>query len=156
MAELVERLVSVWTSQGISLRQGVRSEDIQQFERKWRIRMPRKLTTYFLRVDGMAPGEYDEQMIRFWPLSELKPAVPELRAIDVALYADEFLFADHSIWAHVYVINLGSLTYGRVAIGGGGFPIPVAKSFGDFLERYLNDPDSIFKVEPNSKAANGS
>lgn len=156
MAELLKRLVTCWTSQGISLRQGVRSGGIQQFERNWRIHLPDDLVAYFLRVDGMALGEYDRQLIRFWPLSELKPAGSELRAIDVGLYADEFLFADYSIWAHEYVINLGALAYGRVAIAGGVSPIQVAKSFGQFLERYLNDPDSLFRVESNSNTTNGS
>ena len=57
-----------------------------------------------------------------------------------------FVFADHSIWVHVYAIRLSADPDSRtpvVWIADGRTWAPLAASFGEFLERYAADPWSV-------------
>jgi hypothetical protein len=88
----------------------------------------------------MSAGISDQNLIRFWPLAEIRPVA------DPAAHAEGyFIFADYSISAHEYGIHLSMPSRYDVGLIGGALPIIVAKSFTQFLSAYLSDPMSIFR-----------
>jgi hypothetical protein len=139
---LVDELVKRWHGSGAAIRPGNVRANVIAFERERGVELPADLVEYFVRVDGMAEGSWDEHCIRFWPLAEMKTVVQELGDDPSVAYRDYFVFADYSLWAHAYAIRLDSKN--DVVIVGGDKPIRVASSFTDFVEKYLTQPMSLF------------
>ena len=139
----LERVREAWTKAGSPGRPGLAEEDVQRFERRLGVRIPDDMRSYLLFMDGMSEGECDEQGIRFWPLSEVKPALEELPEGDARLLSNYFVFADYSLWTHGYAVRL---TIGRsdVVIVGGAVPIQVSSSFAEFLRTYVETPERLF------------
>jgi hypothetical protein len=77
----------------------------------------------------MREGVWDEHLIRFWPLVEIRPVEGET---GVLTYSDYFIFADYSISAHEYGIRLSTSELPEVALIGGLPPKAVASSFTAF------------------------
>lgn len=59
-----------WHSIGIANPPGATDADIDAFERTHGVRLPAEIREFYSHVDGMSLGEWDESLIRFWPLSE--------------------------------------------------------------------------------------
>jgi hypothetical protein len=139
MHELARRLSNYLISVGVFPRTGAEPGRLATFEAKLGTSLPRGLGDVWLSADGMDPGVYDGNNVRFWPLDEWE-------IIDVASSADSrrvLVFADYSLNAHEYGIFLGAAE-NSVVILGGDTPIHVADSFAMFLGRYLDDALSIF------------
>jgi hypothetical protein len=140
---LPELLKNNWKHSGLAVRKGVTNEDIQRFEMQHSVQLPQDLARYFETVDGMEEGDTDAHDIRFWRLEEVQPVSVEVPNADLEQSAGYFVFADYSIWAHGYAIQL--LHEGnQVAIVGGARPIPIAQSFEEFLNLYLYQPEKLF------------
>lgn len=140
IAALLDELVQRWKTLEGGLHPPSSREQIQAFESRYGVRLPDDLSRYFLSLDGMEDGCYDDEFIRFWRLEELRPAA------DVwgPSTPDYFVLADWSIDAHAYAIRLGSDERHPVAILGGKELTQVAESFTDFLWKYLKQPDALF------------
>src|SRR5437016_6187410 len=61
-----------WLDPGV----GLRDAAIAAFERRYRVRLPAALRSFYQLMDGMSPGCWDDELNSFWPLSEVGP-VPE-------------------------------------------------------------------------------
>ena len=141
LMESLGRLKSVWASQGIECAVPATHAELAEFEEGHRVCLPDDLREYFLRVNGMARNEWwqwDDDLINFYPLAEL------IRCEETAGQTARFVFADHSISAHEYAVELtASLPLsGSVYVIGSG-PVLIARTFSEFLARYLNRDDGV-------------
>jgi SMI1 / KNR4 family (SUKH-1) len=152
--ELIRRR---WQALGLPVRDGLSLEALHDFERRYHVRLPAGFESFYRCMDGMEYGSTDEALYCFWPLSQVGPVpeklaefrgIPDYGGIESALpeATSYFVFADHSIWVHVYAIQL-SADPGAPApilwIADGQTWAPLAASFEEFLERYAGDPWSV-------------
>jgi len=146
-----------WQSAGVTPRPGAATPDIDAFERHHGVRLPTEVRAFYAEMDGMPSGAWDEDLLSVWPLAEVAsvPAllsgfrgIPDYGGIERALpdAASYFVFADHSIWVHVYAVRLSadpSTACSVVWIAGGDIWEVIAPSFGDFLRRYAQEPRQV-------------
>ncbi|MDX2206350.1 MAG: SMI1/KNR4 family protein [Gemmatimonadales bacterium] len=144
MVSLVAEITKRWRASGLAPRPGVSEEQFRDFEERHRVRFPDDLKEYFRTVDGMDDGEWDEHLIRFWPLAMMRPVVAVLPELNRTAYDGYFVFADYSAWAHGYAVRMAA-GGNEVAIVGGDDPIRIAPSFGDFLRGYLQRSEVLFR-----------
>lgn len=152
--ELIRRR---WQELGVPVRAGVSPETLRGFERSNGVRLPHDVERFYRCMDGMEYGSTDEALYCFWPLSQVGPVpekltgfrgIPDYGGIESALPEAKsyFVFADHSIWVHVYAIRLSADPAAPAPvmwIANGQTWAPLAESFGEFLERYAADPWSV-------------
>jgi hypothetical protein len=144
------RVLQQWTTSG-SRREGkIGIEDVVVFEQRYRTSLPPVLKTLLLAADGMESGKYDNQFIRFWQLSEIRPAATELGSKPSVHLKDYFLFADYSISAHFYAVRLSEAAPNDVVLVGGDHIIQVAESFASFLAMYVSQPKLLFPSAASS------
>ena len=149
---LWERLREHWLAQNITIKPGVHEEALSRFETLYTVLLPRDLREYFLVMNGMREGTTDEELIRFWSLEEVKSISEESPAYSTPDYLPEadsfFLFADYSIWAHAYSIRISnnSSQPNPVYVIGGTKPVPIADSFSEFVDLYLDGKCLDFQV----------
>jgi hypothetical protein len=149
MSAIAEGLRLHWLAQGIILPPGVTEDRLREFETRLGVALPTDLREYFLKVDGMGePFQWDDDLFNFRPLH----AVESISDLEMAFGLEDrswyFIFADHSILLPAYAIRLapsrvdshpviaiefepGSREYEVVEV--------VARSFSQFVERYLGD-----------------
>jgi SMI1 / KNR4 family (SUKH-1) len=104
--------------------------------------LPDDLREYFLLVNGMDINMTDEDLIRFWPLEEVKSISEGASEYSDQAYLPDpysiFMFADYCIWSHTYAIRLSSCEKrNEVYAIGGKSPIFLAGSFTEFATLYL-------------------
>ena len=142
-----------WESADISVLPRAVEAELEVFERRYHVRLPSAMRSFYGDVGGMASGAWDEELIRFWPLSDVGPVpellsrcrgIPDYGGIEQSLpgAGSYFVFADYSIWLHVYAVWLSAELLGPspvVWIAGGDTWEHLAVSFGEFLQRYAED-----------------
>jgi hypothetical protein len=156
MERLTERLKSYWSAIGATMRPGVDHSMIASFEAHYGVRIPEDFCDYIANIDGIDDGNWDNEMISFWPLHSIK-SVPEAltpfagipnysqithRLGEAGAY---FVFADFLIWSHVYAVRFGKRESDKSQVLWicGSTYYSVAESFSDFLQMYLDKPESI-------------
>lgn len=148
MRSMMHELLRRWSSSGLKIREGATERAIRKFEDRYHVQLPEDLRTFYSIVDGMEENDMDpvEQM-RFWPLSEVISVDEEFSGDEtVAGCPGFYIFADYSLWAHGYAIDLrpGDPGTRGIILVGGDDPIAIASSFTDFIRKYLHDPQSLF------------
>jgi hypothetical protein len=136
VAEVLDRL----RAEGIEPLPPCSPEDLLAFERRHGVELPHDLRAWYAATDGMEYGP-DEHGLWFLPLAELAPAAPDWGSAEAL--DGYFVLVDYMIRSHVYAIRLrgGPDEVVRLAEDA---PEPVAASFAEFLEAYLERPDSLF------------
>lgn len=129
-----------WREQDLPVASGASLAELRSFEARFNVQCPADFATYLLTLGGMEEGVWDQHLIRFWPLVEIRPLEDET---GVSTHSDYFIFADFLISSHEYGIRLSTSHLPEVALIGGVAPKAVASSFTAFLARYLSDPESI-------------
>ncbi|MDT4969188.1 MAG: / family [Acidobacteriota bacterium] len=129
-----------WLERDIKLNQGASEEELATFEATHNVRLPGDLRSYFAAANGFDGSEHwmaDRDLITFLSLDEAKP-VSQVLPLDINDNS-YFVFADYSLSAHFYAIQLSSgLEHsGTVAVFNGDVPIKVADSFSEFAEGYM-------------------
>src|SRR5438093_4136727 len=97
--ELLTQLARRWNEQGIQTEPPASAAELRMFESRFRVQCPYDFSTYIKTLGGMKEAEWDEHLIRFWPLREIRPVD------DVPAHLRLFVFADYSISAHEYAIQ---------------------------------------------------
>jgi TonB family protein len=154
--ELIERVAQFWAGQGLVPEAPATDADIAAWEARRGLAMPRELRAWFTTLNGMGDegGAFDDELlITFYPLQLFVP-LPEdapsfAEAEDAASY---FVFADHLSWSHGYGVRLGGEDPQATpvfCIYAPDLIMPVAPSFGAFLELYLaGDHAALFPDPP--------
>lgn len=149
MSHIGDRLEAHWKTQGIKPPAGVSEGRLREFENRFSITLPPDLRGYFLRVNGMGSrSESDDDWFSFWPIEDVVRASEEYEDQFIEDQASYFVFADHSICLPAYAIRLASsesFLHPVIAIYSDQREYRtsiVARSFSEFVERYLSDPES--------------
>jgi hypothetical protein len=151
---VLEAIVAHWERLGVPRRPGLGADTLDAFERRYRVRLPAAMRSFYEFVDGMPEGFADDEFISYWPLAEVAPVPVKLGDIrnysgieeslpEVGSY---FLFADHSIWLHMYAVQLlpeSAVSAPVVWIAGGNCWHLLAPSFAEFLAQYAQEPFSV-------------
>lgn len=142
------RLKNHWLSQGIEINPGVSTEELSAFESKYQVSLPADMRDYFLTVNGMAEGVFDNALFRFWSLNEVKPIPEEAPDYSDPSYIEDaeslFVFADFCIWSHAYAIRLSSdQGPNPIVVIGGETPTSIFDSFFELVNNYLTDADLL-------------
>ena len=136
-----------WATAGLVLRPGASHAVLRDFEQRHAIRLPVEMRALYKAVDGMEENVMDGELVRFWQLSELKPPSNEIyrnASSDVA-YAGYYLFADWSLWAHGYAVQLAREdSHGAVAIVAHATPRVLTNTFEEFLHLYIRNDPALF------------
>jgi len=151
MSDLYNTIAQRWRQDGISVRPGVSLDVIAAFEARYHVRLSGDILDYFLALDGMPEYATDSHLHSFWALDRVRLVQEELNDVypERFDYPDCFVIGDHCIWCFGWAVELSKLpskTSGPVYIvpgqrDGGN---QIADTFQDFLERYAEDPGSIF------------
>ncbi len=146
-AETWARLAQHWDDNHCAARPGVPASAITEFEQKYQVVMPADVRSYFLAMDGQC-AQMGDDLFRFWPLSEVRPASEGLSDDDPDRLAllGYFLFADYLISSWEYAVRMqGSPDAGGsvYCVAGGERDRQVAVSFTGFIGAYVNDPMSV-------------
>ena len=153
--QFIDRLTELWDRVGVARNTGASPEAIAAFELEHRIKMPDDVRLFYSHFNGTC--DTDTAFMAFWPLDEIDTVPNKLsgyggipdygRITDRLPNADNyFVFADHSIWVHVYAIQLrgeGSNAAPILWIADGITFDIIASSFSEYWMMYLDDPDSV-------------
>ena len=152
----LERLAEYWRSIiGANANSGASDDEIAVFESRCGISLPATVSQFYRRFNGIAGC--DDNYIAFWPIHEIGSVpeklsdcrgIPDYGGIENSLPGSEsyFVFADHSIWCHVYAVCLNSDPCAPTPvlwIGNGTTWDKLADGFEEFIDLYIENPDSI-------------
>ena len=137
-------LVRQWRASGIALREPAANSMLSDFERTYGVRLPDDMRALYLIADGMEEEEADAHGIRLWPLKSVSPIEDELPEMGNHVGRGCFVFADYSMWAHGYALDLSPGMPNRTVIVGGAEPIVVARNFPEFLQTWVSNPRALF------------
>ena len=135
---MIESLREFWSKQGIHIRPGASSEQIERFRSKYQVHLPSDFRRYLATIDAIK--SVPEELATFG-------GVPNYTAIMRSL-ADPhhwFVFVDYLIMSAVYAIRLfsGDESTPVLWIGDGTRHRVVAESFSVFVEAYLSNSDNL-------------
>ena len=136
MDDLWNRLIELWREKGLTIQPGVDAAAIDRFESTHGVSLPDDLRNYFQSVNGS--GEMDDELFRFWPISEFQPVT----IVSSAECPDCFVFADYCIdcWHYAVEIFRDGGAGAVFKVTGGDPPREkIAASFREFIELYLAD-----------------
>ena len=143
---LLANLRSAWAAEDHPHASPASEREIAAFEERYNVRLPSDLRAYFATLNGGdlgREGSMDQEMFTFWRLDQVR-SQKELSE-GTGGRSDLFGFADWSMDAHVFVIQL-QLDPQRptpVFIDSGKELQEVAASFSDFLAGYLRDDENV-------------
>jgi SMI1 / KNR4 family (SUKH-1) len=145
MESLPIRIRNYWLAHGVKIQPGASPEDLVVFERTHGVTLPADVRAFLQAVNGFEEGEWDEEMVEWYPISKWEPMIGPSYAVetlpDAASY---YVFADYCLNAFLYAIRLGpSVDEQNTVIGWFGGDPPswrMASSFSELLEAYLRDP----------------
>ena len=143
LSDLLRALRHHWARQELDTGKPASEAELLAWEQRYGVRLPSDLRAYFRELNGTArhqqfDREWDEDMIRFYPLEDFRPLGEETPDTAVPNATDFFVFADYSIWAWGYAIRLmPAEAAGEVHVVYDSETVRVASSFSEFVRGYL-------------------
>jgi cell wall assembly regulator SMI1 len=145
MESLPIRIRNYWLAHGMKIRPGASVEDLDAFEHLHGVRLPPDVRAFLQAVNGFEEGEWDEEMVEWYPISKWEPFTNHYSIARTLPDATSYyLFADYCLHGFDYAMHLGPgpNDQNTVILWFGGNPpwLPLASSFSELLEAYLRDP----------------
>ena len=146
----LEKLISCWSKSGRRMMPGAWEKEVQDFEAKYGVTLPRDFREYLACIGNSTVGQKDwglsggKDLYAFWALNEIKSVPEETDTRSVPESEDPssyFIFADYCIWCWAYAICVGPNEPGKVIVVGALEPTVIANSFTEFIEAYMQDPN---------------
>ncbi|MCB9886837.1 MAG: SMI1/KNR4 family protein [Planctomycetes bacterium] len=141
-------ILKQWRRDHVIAAPGASDEEVLAFERVHGVRLPDDFRHYLQLANGTS-GQMDGDMFCFRSLHEVKPVFEELghHQPDSQLFEGCFVFADYSISAWLYAIQLigDDAEVGRVFLVpvNGTRGTPLARTFTEFGRLYLEAPQRL-------------
>lgn len=140
----LQRLLTWWGRPFVA---GVPDDVLDAFEVRNAIRLPCDFRQY-LRFTMPSGNDWDAEGTKWWALEDLKSARQECAGWEggSGLDGDDkiIVFADYLIWCWAWAIDCSeNQSRGNVIMLTGGENPCVAPTFDDFLDRYVQDPQSV-------------
>lgn len=138
----LKQVAEKWKTHGVETVPGASTAALQAFERQHQVRLPADVVVYFQILGGMKDGFFDEDWFYFLPLESVR----RLSVIcpNTSRANDLFIIVDVSVGLMRYAIDLNGHE------GGAVFAVPecdlfrVANSWGEFLDAYCRNEQSLF------------
>lgn len=148
MHELAARLRSYWSELQVALAPGTTTAEMDAFELGYQVKLPTALREFLPAVNGFAEGEWDDELVEWYPLTRWRP-MTDLRLLPVGepKRGAAFVFADYSLDGFLYYVHLGPerLNDCPVFVYGGNEPLTFAASWSELIETYLHDPACLLR-----------
>jgi hypothetical protein len=149
MADVLDRLLEHWRHrQEKPAASTATLDEIENWERKYGVRLPDDLREYVLRVNGIHCGEeleFDNNLNTLLPLSAMKP---ECEWWSGQTSSNRFVIADHCISCFWWTVDLNAEPRPETAVflsgASDGKPRLVASSLDEFLEMYITDAAALY------------
>ena len=138
-AALIDQVAELWQYHRVQRGVDISSENIKDFEHKHNVILPTDFCKFLTTLNGMEDGEMDNYLMNFWSLEKIEPCDYNDEPNYQVIAKNFYLFADWSIHALFYAIELLpiSTSVNRICLIGGTSPIFIAQSFTEFLKIYL-------------------
>jgi hypothetical protein len=150
MADIFDVLIGFWKRHGVDpAAERATAEEIEEWERRYKVVLPVDLRDYVMRINGVLRGEtleFDHEGISFLPLSAMCPETEW--AGPAGARPNMFVFADFLVRCHWWcaAIDDRPQPHTRIFIGGGSPKTNrmVANSLAEFFDLYRNDHMRIY------------
>ena len=145
-SEFILKILSKWNQEGVQIRKGVESREIDAFETDFRVRLSPTLRHYLTSVNGMATGSLDAESFAFWPLSEFNQHSPKNPTASTDAGDCEvkyFCFCDYLLSGAEFAMGTCARAHSHAVVRLEGVETPVAETFDRFLELYLSDWEAL-------------
>lgn len=150
-----KKLKRHWKSKNLRIAHGASKQDLQTFEARYGVVLPKDFRDYFLSVDGMlqiANHECDPDGFGFYPLVRVKNVVEEYAELSKMTPSNAsnpqtyFVFVDYLQWSWAYAIRLSNdvSQLNEVIHVGTIRPKVIANSFSEFVDMYLKDARELY------------
>lgn len=151
----VDRLAKHWNLTDVTPDARATGDAIATFENRFALKLPPDVRAFYERFNGLLAMDTD--LNRFWPIDELDTVaailaphsgMPDYSGIGSRLpnAGRYFVFADHSIWVHVYALHLADQSASDTSVvwiaDGSTFAV-LADTFAEFWELYLSSHHRI-------------
>lgn len=147
----IEKLKKFWINQSLCFNNLLNFKNIEDFENKNKVKIPKDLQMYFYLINGTNES-YDTNFFSFYDLNNFKKVsdelikfngIPDYSNLGKSLLNIEnyYVFADYMFHLSSYAIYLGNnLNYlNEVILINGGEYKKIANSFSDFIILYLKE-----------------
>ncbi len=141
-------IIAFWRQSGVPIRAGASVGELEAFQRKCDVILPADFAGFLRTVDGSS-GDLCNNLHIFLALAELKPVheVLDDHHRDRYFYPNCYVFIDYFYSSWFYAIELTSdVCWSGAVYKVTGCDAPAMKltaSFSEFIDRYLDHPDSI-------------
>jgi hypothetical protein len=148
-----DEIAARWRRDGVPTAPGVGDSECLAFERAHGACLPDDFRRYLQIVNGTL-GQLDGDLFCFWSLRDIRSVatVLEHRRPDSQLFERCFVFADYSISAWFYAIQLvgDDSNVGQVFLVAvdGTRQAPLAQTFSEFGRFYLADAQELYGGRP--------
>jgi hypothetical protein len=146
----------IWSFEGISLFELASDVSLDVFEQRYQVVLPPDLRDYFKQLNG-TQQLYDSHMFQFYELKSFVPirqlyddweGVPDYGLIPSTLknHQQVYVFANFSNHLYAYGIRLYSeaAEKNEIYVICGGDYHPIAESFTQFVDLYLEDNEALY------------
>jgi len=150
MTDILDEVRRFWEQCGLEPDGGAGAEELHAFEHQYALQLPLEVREYFARLNGVRSGRdgaWDDEMIAFWQLKDVRPLSEEEPQVALTEAARCLAFADYSISAITYAIRIPDDPAKSAPVYAVWSPEykPVAASLTEFLAAYLRrDPAVLF------------
>ena len=72
MPDAIEKLVTKWRKSDVAFNRGATSEELDQFERDFVLRLPSDFRKLYSLCDGTLNGDFDDCFFTLWPLARIR------------------------------------------------------------------------------------
>lgn len=149
--EPTARLLKLWAETEVKFCPGLSDARLDAWEAEQQVRLPPELRSLYRATNGIKDGTTDAHLLHFWPLEEAESLETfQWHPPGLSGWEQWYVFADTFIDAYHLAVALGTNDdWGRVAWVCGDTHVDLARTFPEFLELYLRDPDAVIDgVEP--------
>jgi hypothetical protein len=144
-----QKLQRYWLQTGSDVQTTTPGERaVVALEQKYHVRLPEDFRDYLLHSCPSSENNWDSESTCWWPLGRIKNIPEEYKheisnpavAGDASKY---IFFADYCMWCWAWAIACGDdENRGKIAVIGGSDNF-VADSLAQFVDRYINDAQSV-------------
>jgi hypothetical protein len=148
MNELIEIIKGRWLTEGMEIAPGVNCEQVESFEKRFKVSLPRDMRVFYQSINGMGRSDvWDENLITICDLVSVVPwgtCSPVGRRSLNSGYSDCFIVGGHSFGLPHFCVRLGDKDNSVLTLYNNGESKNVCRTFRRFLSLYVADELELF------------
>ena len=115
---------------------GASQAELKKLEQACGVRLPEDFKNYLSCANGMQIDDWDDNMIRFWPLQEIRAPTGMIPPLDSSP-PTSLIFADYLIDSHFFALEFSANSEVRVINLSSERKAVIAGSFSEFIDLCL-------------------